>query len=258
MERPWDLMQNPTVFFHFQMVISVPLRYNIPKRGDTMKQSLFISALTKYIVGLALVMLLLFLPAGTLGYWNGWLFIALLFLPMLVLGVVLLLKAPDLLAKRLNHKESQSEQKKVVSGSALMFLAGFILSALDFRFGWSHVPVWVVILAAVVLLLSYGMYAEVMRENAYLSRTVEVQQGQKVVDTGLYGLVRHPMYLATVLLFLSIPLVLGSWWGFVVFLCYPFLIARRIRNEEQVLEEGLEGYRDYQNKVRYRLIPMIW
>ena len=217
-----------------------------------------IQALTKYIAGLLLVMLLLFLPAGTIHYWNGWLFIALLFIPMLFFGAVLLTKAPDLLKKRLNDKESESEQKKVIGLSSVMFLAGFTLSALDFRFRWTHVAKPVVFFAAAILLEAYGLYAEVMRENAYLSRTVEVQENQKVIDTGLYGIVRHPMYFSTVLLFLSIPLVLGSWIGFFIFCVYPFLLVKRIRNEEEVLEAGLEGYREYKEKVKYRMIPFVW
>jgi len=223
-----------------------------------MKKSLFIQALTKYLAGLIVVMLLLFLPAGTLNYWNGWLFIGLLFVPMLVLGAVLLTKAPDLLKKRLQSKEKESAQKSVIAGSLVMFLGGFIVSALDFRFGWTKVPAAVVIVAAVVLLVSYGLYAEVMRENAYLSRTIEIQKDQKVVDTGLYGVVRHPMYAVTTLLFLSIPLVLGSYIGFLIFLIYPFLLVKRIKNEEEVLEEGLEGYKEYKKKVKYRMIPFLW
>ena len=215
-------------------------------------------ALIKFIVGLLLVGALLFLPAGGFGYMNGWLFIGLLFVPMLILGAVLFAKAPELLAKRLNHREKQAEQKKVVAGSGLLFVGGFVLAGLDFRFGLTYVPSGVVIAAAVLLLLSYGMYAEVMRENAYLSRTVEVQEGQKVVDTGLYGVIRHPMYSATIVLFLSIPLVLGSWSSFVIFLCYPFMIVRRIRNEEDVLRAELDGYSDYMERVRWRLIPYIW
>lgn len=219
---------------------------------------LLLNALLKYCAGLVLVGALLFLPAGTLHYPNGWLFMGLLFVPMLLLGVVLFLKSPDLLAKRLNAKEKQSAQKGVVALSGLAFFIGFLVAGLDFRFGWSHVPGWLTALSALILLLSYGLYAEVMRENAYLSRTVEVQEGQKVVDTGLYGVVRHPMYLATILLFLSIPLVLGSWWSFLIFLHYPVLIAARIKNEEKVLEEGLPGYREYKNKVKYKIIPLIW
>ncbi len=222
------------------------------------KKKLIISALTKYIAGLLMVGLMLFLPAGTLNYFNGWLFIGLLFIPMFLLGVVLLVKSPELLEKRLRSKESESDQKKVVGASLLMFLAGFILSAVDFRFGWTHVPLPVVIVASVILLVSYGFYAEVMRENVYLSRTVEVQEEQKVIDTGLYGVVRHPMYFSTVLLFLAIPVVLGSWIGFAIFCVYPFLLVKRIKNEEMVLEEGLPGYKEYKEKVRYRMIPFVW
>ena len=223
-----------------------------------MNGKLLINALVKYFVGLAMVMAILFIPAGTLEYMNAWLFIGLLFIPMLVLGAVLLFKAPALLEKRLNSKEKESEQKSVIGISLIMFLGGFIVSALDYRFGWSDMPIAVVIIAAVVLLLSYAGYAEVMRENAYLSRTVEVQENQKVIDTGLYGIVRHPMYMVTTLLFLSIPLVLGSYIGFVIFLIYPVLLVKRIKNEEEVLEKGLPGYSEYKKKVKHRMIPFIW
>lgn len=221
-------------------------------------KKLIVQALTKYIAGIILVGLMIFLPAGTFSYPGGWLFIGLLFVPMLILGIVLLIKAPDLLAKRLNNREEQGEQKKVVGFSVLMFLVGFVICGLDFRWGWIMVPSVIVVMAAVMLLAGYGLYMEVMRENAYLSRTVEVQEGQKVIDTGLYGVVRHPMYFATVLMFLAIPLVLGSWIGFAIFVIYPFLMVKRIKNEEQVLEAGLAGYREYKEKVRYRLIPFIW
>ena len=223
-----------------------------------MNGKLLINALVKYFVGLAMVMAILFIPAGTLECMNAWLFIGLLFIPMLVLGAVLLFKAPALLEKRLNSKEKESEQKSVIGISLIMFLGGFIVSALDYRFGWSDMPIAVVIIAAVVLLLSYAGYAEVMRENAYLSRTVEVQENQKVIDTGLYGIVRHPMYMVTTLLFLSIPLVLGSYIGFVIFLIYPVLLVKRIKNEEEVLEKGLPGYSEYKKKVKHRMIPFIW
>lgn len=223
-----------------------------------MKSKLLISAAAKYLLGLLMVGALLFLPAGTLRYPGGLLFTALLFVPMLFLGVVLFLKAPELLEKRLQSKEKESAQKGVIALSLFMFVGGFVLAGLDFRFGWSNMPLWLTITAAVILLLSYGLYAEVMRENAYLSRTVEVQEGQKVVDTGLYGIVRHPMYAVTTLLFLSIPLVLGSWIAFAVFLVYPLLMVLRIKNEEAVLAEGLNGYREYQKKVKYRMIPFIW
>ena len=205
-----------------------------------------------------MVGLLLFLPAGTVHYPNGWLFAGLLFIPMLILGTVLLIKAPDLLKKRLDTKEKETAQKGVLALSALLFLGGFIVAGLDFRFGWSRVPTWLVIAASVVLLIAYALYAEVMRENAYLSRTVKVQENQKVVDTGLYGIVRHPMYAVTVWLFLAIPLVLGSWWSFLCFLHYPIIIVIRILNEEKVLTEGLAGYGEYKKKVKYRLIPFIW
>lgn len=219
---------------------------------------LLISALTKYLAGLFLVGLILFLPAGTLQYPNGWRFCTLLFLPMLLLGIVLFLKAPALLEKRLHSRENQAAQKQVVGIAALMFMGGFVLAGLDFRFGWTRVPVWLINAASILLLVSYGLYAEVMRENAWLSRTVEVQEGQQVVDTGLYGIVRHPMYAVTTILFLSIPLVLGSWISFAAFLIYPVLIAKRIQGEEALLEKELPEYRQYQKKVRYRMIPFIW
>ena len=219
---------------------------------------LLISALTKYLAGLFLVGLILFLPAGTLNYPGGWLFCGLLFVPMLILGIVLWLKAPALLEKRLRSKEKLSAQKSVIGLSLLMFVGGFALAGLDFRFGWTSVPDWLVVTAACLLLLSYGLYAEVMRENAWLSRTVEVQEGQQVVDSGLYGIIRHPMYAVTTVLFLSIPLVLGSWIAFAVFLIYPALMVKRIRSEEQLLEAELPGYTDYQKKVKYRMIPFLW
>ena len=223
-----------------------------------MRKNLAARAVSKYLAGLVMVALLLFVPAGSIAYPNGWLFISLLFIPMLVLGFVLLFKAPELLEKRLNAKEEQGEQRKVVGLSALLFLAGFVTASLDFRFGWSQLPGWLVLAASAVLLLSYGMYAEVMRENAYLSRTVEIQENQKVIDTGLYGVVRHPMYSVTLLLFLAMPLILGSVYAFVIFLAYPFIIAARIRNEEELLEEELVGYKEYKQKVKYRMIPFVW
>ena len=219
---------------------------------------LLLSALTKYLAGLILMGLLLFLPAGTLDYPGGWLFCGLLFVPMLLLGIVLFVKAPALLEKRLRTKETQLQQKQVISLSALMFVGGFVLAGLDFRFGWTVVPRWLVITASLLLLASYGLYAEVMRENAWLSRSVEVQEGQTVVDTGLYGIVRHPMYAVTTVLFLSMPLVLGSWVAFLLFLIYPALMVKRIRGEEQLLEAELPGYRAYQEKVKYRMIPFLW
>ena len=220
--------------------------------------NLIFSALTKYIMGLVLVGVLLFLPAWTFYYPGAWLFMALLFVPMLLMGIVLFAKAPALLEKRLNHKENEKTQRGVIALSGLMFPIGFVLSALDFRFGWSSVPLWLVIIASVLFLIGYGMYAEVMRENAYLSRTVEVQENQTVISTGLYGVVRHPMYLATLLMFLPLSLILGSFWGLVPFALYPVVTVMRILNEEKVLTEGLHGYVEYKKKVKYRLIPFIW
>ena len=223
-----------------------------------MTKQLLIQAFFKTGSGAILMGLLLFLPAGTVHYWNAWLLLAILFLPMLVLGIVLMRKAPDLLRKRLNTKETESDQITVIIGSSAMFVSGFILAGLDFRFGWLPLPRWVSIAAAVVFLIAYALYVEVLRENAYLSRTVEIQENQNVIDTGLYGIVRHPLYSVTLLLFLSIPLVLGSLISLMVFLFYPFLIAKRIRNEEQVLEAGLEGYTEYKTRVKYRIIPFVW
>lgn len=219
---------------------------------------LLFSALVKFFVGILLVGALLFIPAGTFAFLNGWLFMGLLFIPMTVLGIVLYQKSPELLEKRLNGKEREKTQKGIVLLSGVLFIAGFIVAGLDFRFGWSNVPSWLVAAASVILVVSYAFYAEVMRENAYLSRTVEVQNNQKVVDTGLYSVVRHPMYAVTVWLFLSIPVVLGSLWAVVCFLPYIVIIAVRIVNEEKVLEEGLEGYSDYKKRVKFRLIPFIW
>ncbi|MCI6830691.1 MAG: isoprenylcysteine carboxylmethyltransferase family protein [Clostridiales bacterium] len=223
-----------------------------------MTKQLLIQAFFKTGSGAILMGLLLFLPAGTLCYPNAWLLLAILFLPMLVVGIVLMRKAPDLLRKRLNTKETESDQITVIIGSSAMFVSGFILAGLDFRFGWLPLPRWVSIAAAVVFLIAYALYVEVLRENAYLSRTVEIQENQKVIDTGLYGIVRHPLYSVTLLLFLSIPLVLGSLISLVVFLFYPILIAKRIRNEEQVLEDGLAGYSEYKTRVKYRMIPFLW
>lgn len=219
---------------------------------------LAISALMKFLCGLFLVGAFLFLPAGSFAFVNAWLFIGLLFVPMCILGIVMLVKSPALLQKRLRAKESQGAQKGVIFASGLLFLAGFVTAGLDFRFGWSRVPLWLVVCASAILLISYVLYAEVMRENAYLSRTIEVQEGQRVVDTGLYGIVRHPMYAVTVWLFLSIPLVLGSFWSFVCFLLYVPVIAVRIINEEKVLTAGLDGYTAYKKRVKYRLFPFVW
>jgi len=219
---------------------------------------LLINALIKFTAGLILVGLLLFLPAWTIRYPGAWLFIGLLFIPMFIMGVVMLIKAPKLLEKRLNNKEKEKTQKGVIALSGLIFPVGFVLSALDFRFSWSEVPTWLVVLASALFLIGYIMYAEVMRENAYLSRTVEVQKDQKVISTGLYGVVRHPMYLATLFMFLPLPLILGSLWGLIPFGIYPIIIVIRIINEEKILTEGLSGYKEYKNKVKYRILPFIW
>ena len=219
---------------------------------------LLIDALTKFACGLVLVGLLLFLPAGTLGYAGGWLLIGLLFGPMLIAGFVMLFKSPDFLAKRLDVKEKQATQKGVVAFSGLMFIAGFVVAGLDYRFGWSNMPLWVTVAAAVLFLAAYLLYAEVMRENAYLSRTVKVEEGQTVVDTGLYGIVRHPMYMATIFLFLAMPIVLGSWYALIVFAFYPAIIIVRLKDEEELLTRELDGYEAYKKKVKYRILPFIW
>jgi protein-S-isoprenylcysteine O-methyltransferase Ste14 len=223
-----------------------------------MDSKLFVQAMTKYMFGLLFVGALIFLPAGTFAYWQGWLLICILFIPMFIAGLVMMKKSPELLWKRLNLKEEQDEQKVVILLSGLMFLAAFIVAGLNYRFGWILLPAWVSYAAAAVFLAAYALYAEVLRENVYLSRTVEVQEGQKVIDTGLYGIVRHPMYMTTLLLFLSMPLVLGSILSFVITLVYIPIIAKRIRNEEQVLDNGLEGYTEYKKRVKYKVIPFIW
>lgn len=223
-----------------------------------MDTKLFLQAIVKYVAGLLIVGVLLFLPAGTFGYWQGWLLMGILFVPMFIAGLILMKKSPDLLRKRLNAREEEDEQKTVVLFSGVMFLLSFILAGLNFRFGWCVLPAWVSFAAAVVFLIAYALYAEVLRENVYLSRTVEVQENQKVIDTGLYGIVRHPMYMTTLILFLSMPLVLGSPFSFVIMLCYIPIIAKRIRNEEQVLEKGLAGYAEYRKRVRYKVIPFVW
>ena len=219
---------------------------------------LLINALTKFFCGLALVGLLIFLPAGTLDYAKGWLLMGLLFMPMLIAGFVLFFKSPAFLSRRLDAKEKQAAQKGVVALSGLMFVAGFTVAGLDFRFGWSQMPLPVTVTASVLFLLAYALYAEVMRENAYLSRTVKVEEGQTVVDTGLYGIVRHPMYMATILLFLMIPVVLGSWYALIVFAFYPALIIVRLKDEEVLLTRELPGYAEYKKKVKYRILPFIW
>ncbi len=223
-----------------------------------MKNGLLKEAIIKYLAGVILLAALLFVPAGTLNWKEGWLLMAVLFIPMLIAGLIMYLKAPDLLRSRLNAKEKQKEQKDVIGFSGLMFLAAFIIAGLNYRFRWVFLPPIVVVITTVVFLLSYLMFGEVLRENAYLSRTIEVQQGQKVVDTGLYGIIRHPMYTATIFLFLSMPLILNSPISFAVMLLYIPLIVKRIRNEEEVLKTELEGYQQYKQKIRYRLIPGIW
>lgn len=219
---------------------------------------LLINALTKVTCGVLLVGLLIFLPAGTLHYPHGWLLMGLLFVPMLIAGFVMLFKAPELLAKRLDVKEKQAKQKGVVAYSGLMFIGGFVVAGLDFRFGWSRMELPVTVTASVLFLAAYALYAEVLRENAYLSRTIKVEAGQKVVDTGLYGIVRHPMYMATIVLFLMMPIVLGSWFALSVFAVYPSIIIVRLRDEEELLLRELPGYWEYTQKVKYRILPYIW
>lgn len=223
-----------------------------------MNKKLFFQAITKFICGVLIIAILLFIPANTINYWNGWLFMALLFIPMFIAGIFMIIKSPDLLAKRLNAKEKESEQKQVVAVSALMFILGFIIAGLNYRYNWIAIPNFVVIISSIIFTLAYILYAKVLRENAYLSRTIEVQENQKVVDTGLYGIVRHPMYASTIILFLSMPLVLGSVISFLIFLIYPFIIAKRIKNEEEVLESELDGYAEYKKKVKYKVIPFVW
>ena len=219
---------------------------------------LWMEALTKFACGLLLVGLLIFLPAETLAYAYGWLLMGLLFVPMLVAGFVMMVKSPEFLKKRLDAKEKQATQKGVLACSGIMFAAGFVVAGLDFRFGWSEMPRWVVVAASVLFLVAYVLYAEVMRENAYLSRTIKVEQGQTVVDTGMYGIVRHPMYAVTILLFLMIPLVLGSWYALIAFAFYPAVIVVRLKDEEELLTRELPGYAEYKQKVKYRIIPFIW
>lgn len=220
--------------------------------------NLFIQAITKFLSGVVFVGLTIFLPAGTIFFANGWLLMGILFLPMFFLGVVLIFKNPELLKKRLKAKEEQLKQREVVILSGILFFSGFVVAGLTFRFNWYTLPKWVVLGGTMIFLAAYVIYAEVMRENTYLSRIIEVQDGQKVIDTGLYGIVRHPMYSATLFLFLSMPLILGSLYSFLIFLPYSFIIAKRIKNEESFLEKELCGYYEYKQKVKYRLIPFIW
>ena len=225
---------------------------------DNMDAKLFCQAIVKFISGLIMVGVLIFLPAGSFAYWQGWLLMGILFVPMFIAGLVMMKKSPELLRKRLNVKEEEKEQKTVILLSGIMFLAAFIVAGLNFRFGWIVLPDWISYTGVAIFLAAYALYAEVLRENAYLSRTVEVQQNQKVIDTGLYGVVRHPMYMSTLLLFLSMPLVLGSVISFVITLAYIPIIAKRIENEEKVLEDGLPGYAEYKNRVKWKVVPFIW
>lgn len=223
-----------------------------------MSGKLFFQAIAKLIMGIILVGILIFLPAGTFVYSNGWLFLIILFVPMFVTGCIMMIKNPELLKKRLNAKEKQKQQSKVIAYSGLMFVAGFVIAGLDHRFGWSKVTDVVVMISAFIFLGAYLLYGEVIRENEYLSRIIRVQKDQKVIDKGLYAVVRHPMYTSTLFLFLSIPIILGSWWSFLVFLSYPFIISERIRYEEEFLKKELDGYIEYTKKVKYKMIPYIW
>ncbi len=219
---------------------------------------LFFEAIIKFILGVLIIGGLLFVPANTIDYWNGWLFIGLLFIPMFIAGIILMIKKPKLLRKRLNAKETENEQRQVIAFSGLMFLFGFIIAGLNYRYNWIIIPNLVVIISSILFILAYILYAEVLRENTYLSRTIEVQENQKVIDTGLYGIVRHPMYAATILLFLTMPLILGSFVSFLIFLVYPIIISKRIKNEEKVLEKELIGYAEYKERVKYKVIPFVW
>lgn len=223
-----------------------------------MTVKLFFQAIIKFFLGMVLVGLLVFLPAGSFSYINGWIFMGVLFVPMFLAGIVMMFKNPYLLEKRLDAKEKEAEQSLVVKLSGLMFLTGFVVAGLGYRFDWYMLPKAAVIVATVLFVVAYALYAEVMKENTYLSRTIEVQENQKVIDTGLYGIVRHPMYSVTLLLFISMPVILGSAYSLIIFLAYPFIIAKRIKNEEELLERELEGYKEYKQKVKYRLIPFIW
>ena len=223
-----------------------------------MDKKLFFQAMIKILMGIFIIGLLIFVPANTINFWNGWLLMGILFIPIFLAGIIMMIKSPELLKKRLNVKEKENEQKQVILLSGLMFIAGFIIAGLNYRYSWIIIPDFVVIIASIIFVLAYVLYAEVLRENKYLSRTIEVQENQKVVDTGLYGIVRHPMYAATIFLFLSMPLILGSIIAFAVFLLYPFIISKRIKNEELVLERELEGYSEYKKKVKYKVIPFIW
>ncbi len=219
---------------------------------------LLFQTITKFVLGLVMIGLLLFLPAGTFKFWNAWLFIGLLFIPMFFVALVLWRKDKELLKKRLNGKEKEKTQKNVILMTLIIFIGSFAVAGLDFKYNWSRLPMWAVALGSIILIIAYVLYIEVMRENTYLSRTVEIQENQKVIDTGLYGVVRHPMYMATTLLYLSFPIVLGSLIAFIIFLPFPFILAKRIKNEEEVLEKGLKGYKEYKEKVKYKMIPFVW
>lgn len=223
-----------------------------------MTRKLLIQAIVKYILGVIIVATLLLVPAHSLSYWNAWLFMGLLFIPMFIVGIILMLKNPKLLESRLNNKETEKEQKIVIISSGIMFILGFVLAGLNYRYQWIQLPTIVNIISSIIFIISYIIYAEVLRENTYLSRTIEVQKEQKVIKTGLYKLVRHPMYAATIPLFLSIPLILGSIQSFIIFLAYPFIISKRIKNEEIVLEKELKDYKEYKKEVKYKMIPYIW
>ncbi len=223
-----------------------------------MNKKLFIDAITKYLIGLILVGILLFVPAGSIKYIHGWLFIGLLFIPMFIAGIIMLFKNPELLKNRLNAKEKQKEQKEVLIISSIMFISGFIIAGLNYRYNWIELPNIIIIISSIIFIISYILYAEILRENAYLLRTIEVKKEQKLIDTGMYSIVRHPMYLITIFLFLTMPLILNSLYSFIIFLIYPLIIIKRINNEELVLEKELKGYTEYKKKVKYKLIPFIW
>ena len=223
-----------------------------------MNVKLFLQAIIKYLCGVLIVGCLLFIPANSFEYWNGWLFMGLLFIPMFIAGIILIIKNPELLKKRLNAKEKENEQKWVLLFSGLMFLSGFIVAGLNYRYKWIEIPNMVIIISSILFIIAYILYVEVLRENTFLSRTIEIQDNQKVIDTGLYGIVRHPMYAVTMLLFLTMPLVLGSMISFMIFLIYPIIIGKRIRNEEKILEKDLKGYTEYKKKVKYKVIPFVW
>ena len=223
-----------------------------------MSKKLFLEAMTKIIMGIIIIGLLIFIPAGSIEFFNGWLFIILLFVPMFVAGIFMMINNPELLKRRLNAKEKENTQKEVVALSGIMFIVGFIIAGLNYRYNWMELSNSIVIIGSILFLLSYFLYAIVLIQNEYLLRTIEVEKDQKLVDAGLYGIIRHPMYLATISLFLSMPLILGSFYSFIIFLAYPFIIVKRIKNEEKVLEKDLKGYKEYEKKVKYKLIPYIW